>query len=167
MIYKLTLYTSPFIIGILYKKGYTTPESWVGLTKVVTGLGVILVVSFCIRSLGRCYNPLYLKFNKSLLDAQANWNSSTKMELARYDFEFYSWPIEFRWNEVEGDGTKRLLYIQKPMTNRNVIQKVTALPCHVIGYLAIHTFGIGLIYPGSILPLQMVICKYNLYINLY
>lgn len=102
MMWKFGLYTSPFIAGILYKKGFLAGDGLVTLTKFVTSIGVILVVSYCIRSIGRAHNPMYQRFIKSLKNAQTNLNSSTKQQLAMYDFEFYAWPIEFRWSDVEG-----------------------------------------------------------------
>lgn len=38
-----------------------------------------------------------------------------------------------------------------------MFQHVTTLPYYIISYLAIHTFGIRLIYPGSIGVLQTVL----------
>lgn len=102
MMWKFGIYTSPFIVGILYRKGYFGSDGLVTLTKFVTSIGVILVVSFCIRSIGRANNPMYQQFIKSLRNAQINLNPSTKQQLANYDFEFYAWPIEFKWSDVEG-----------------------------------------------------------------
>lgn len=75
-------------------------DNLLSLTKFATSLGVILVVSFCIRSVGRCNNPTYQKFIKTLKEAQANLNPYTKQQMSMYDFEFYGWPVEFRWSDV-------------------------------------------------------------------
>lgn len=99
--WKLGVYTSPFLAGVLYQKGYFVAEGLVTLTKFVTSIGVILVVSLCIRGIGRSQNPVYQRFIKTLAQAQTNLTPSVKQHLAAYDFEFYAWPIEFKWSDVE------------------------------------------------------------------
>jgi hypothetical protein len=102
MMWKFGVYTSPLIAGILYRKGYFVADGLFTLTKFVTSLGVILVVSFCIRSIGRSNNPTYQKFIKALRSAQLHMVPSTKQQLSLYDFEFFAWPVEYSWMDVEG-----------------------------------------------------------------
>lgn len=101
MMWKLSVYTSPILASVLYQKGYFVAEGLVTLTKFVTSLGVILVVSFCIRGIGRARSPTYQKFIKTLQQAHAELTPSVKQQLAAFDFEFYAWPIEFSWANVE------------------------------------------------------------------
>lgn len=104
--WKFGVYTSPFIAGILYRKGYFVGqeglEGLVTLTKFVTSLGVILVVSFCIRGFSRSRNPTYHKFIQTLNSAHNNMTPSVKQQLTKYDFEFFAWPVEYSWKDVEG-----------------------------------------------------------------
>ena len=69
------------------------------LSRLMTSLGVILAVSFCIRGVGRSRNDTYQKFIKTLHKAQTNLTSQNKQEMAVYDFEFSTWPVEFQWSD--------------------------------------------------------------------
>lgn len=98
--WKISIYTSPFLTTFLYRKGYFVADGLLTLSKFVSSLGVILVVSFCIRGVGRFNNPTYQKFIKILKEAQTNFAPHVKQQLVNYDFEFYGWPVEFRWSDV-------------------------------------------------------------------
>lgn len=100
MIWKIGVYTSPLIVGVLYQRGYFNSDGLVTLSKFFTSIGVILVVSFCIRSVGRSKNPTYQKFLKTLKQAQLSLTPHVKRQLSQYDFEFYAWPVEFKWSDV-------------------------------------------------------------------
>lgn len=101
MICRIGVYTSPLIANYLYYKGYYCFDGLITLTKFVTGLSVILVISYCIRGLGRANNPTYRKFMQALIQAQKNLTPSTKHAMAMYDFEFFAWPVEFSWADIE------------------------------------------------------------------
>lgn len=94
------MYTSPLIVGVLYQRGYFTDDGLVTLTKFFTSIGVILVVSFCMRGMGRARNPTYQRFLRTLNQAQTNLTPNVKRQLSQYDFEFYAWPVEFKWSDV-------------------------------------------------------------------
>lgn len=57
-------------------------------------------------------------------------------------------------------GPKTKVYTNRPVLYQNVVQFVTTLPFRIIAYIAIHTFGIRLIYPGTIGILQIILRKY-------
>lgn len=95
MFWKVTVYTSPVILGYLYHKGYFEPEGLVTLTKFVKSVGFILVISFCIQGLSRANNPVYRNFLTTLQSAQKNMSLEVKQQLNKYDFDFQSWPVEF------------------------------------------------------------------------
>lgn len=59
---KVGLYTSPFIMYCLYRRGYLCLDGMMTLTKFSVSLGVILGTSYCLRSYGRCTNPRYKEF---------------------------------------------------------------------------------------------------------
>lgn len=96
MVWKIGVYTSPALIGFLYQKGYHEPDGLITITKFLTGVGVILVISFCIRALGRSSNPTYKNFLGTLQAAHKNMTPNVKRQLNKYDFEFYAWPAEYR-----------------------------------------------------------------------
>lgn len=100
MIWKIGVYTSPLIVGVLYHRDYFGQDGLVTLTKFFTSIGVILVFSFCMRSIGRARNPTYQKFLKTLQVAQTNLTPNVKRQLSQYDFEFYAWPVEFKWSDA-------------------------------------------------------------------
>jgi len=144
----VAIYSSPVLTYILFRKGYFQPEGLVTLTKFGVGVMVVLVMSYCLRSYGRINSPVYLQFQRILADAQRDMNPVNKQALSQYDFEFKAWPVEFQWSNVEGekdgkrpgDGAGR----------RNMDRGVPLAPCSILSYLAAHTFGIRLIYPGAI-----------------
>lgn len=100
MMWKLGLYTSPLWGSVLYNKGYFELQELPFIAKCATGVGVILVISFCIRGLSRAHNPTYLKFVDVLQRAESDI-VATKPELMKYDFEFKSWPVEYDLSDTK------------------------------------------------------------------
>lgn len=96
MVWKIGVYTSPALIGFLYQKGYYEPDGLITITKFLTSVGVILVISFCFRAVGRSANPTYKNFLNTLQAAQKNMTPSVKQQLNKYEFEFSAWPVEYR-----------------------------------------------------------------------
>jgi hypothetical protein len=148
------LYTSPFLATFLYRRGYFVFDGIMTIAKFLTGIGLILAASYCLRGIGRASNHTYVSFLNSLTAAKKELNTDTKKALSRYDFEFYAWPIEFKWSDIEGDETKHRLYVDRPSPRRTAVEWLFAVPCQVVSYLVAHTFGLRLVYPGSISMLQ-------------
>ncbi|XP_063920085.1 phosphatidylserine lipase ABHD16A isoform X1 [Zophobas morio] len=158
VIWKIGVYTSPFLVGILYQKGYFTIDGLGPFTKLVTSISVILVVSYWCKGLGRLNNSTYVRFLNTLETAKKDMTPEIKQQLSIYDFEFHSWPVEFDMSTYKRDSTKsNKTVLSKPSLHQNVIQYVSSIPLRIIAYVAIHTFGIRLIYPGSIGILQMIL----------
>ncbi|RZC36540.1 abhydrolase domain-containing protein 16A [Asbolus verrucosus] len=156
-IWKIGVYTSPFLVGILYQRGYLCIEGVGPLTKLVTSISVILVVSYYCKGLGRCRNPTYMKFLTTLGAAHKRMTPEIKQQLSKYNFEFHSWPVEFDMHDMRQDLLRPKTYINRPILHHNIFQYITSFPLRIIAYVAIHTFGIRLIYPGSIGVLQMIL----------
>ncbi|CAH2013607.1 unnamed protein product [Acanthoscelides obtectus] len=154
VIWKIGVYTSPFLVGMLYQRGYFEPDGLITLTKLVTSVGVILVVSFCIRGMGRAENPTYTRFLATLQTAQKDLSPSIKQQLNMYDFEFKAWPVEYKSTVEHSDSNPKAVSVPKQLT---FPQCLLQIPYRIIAYFAIHTFGIRLIYPGTIGILQMVL----------
>ena len=57
------------------------------------------------------------------------------------------------------DETKHRLYVDRPSPRRTAMEWLFAMPCQVVSYLVAHTFGLRLVYPGSISVLQYVMCE--------
>lgn len=101
--WNISYYTSPLIITFLYRRGYFVAESITSFAKVSTGIGLLVVISLCMRGFGRSNSANYTKFVKALQDAKANTsNTEAKDKLRMFDFEFKDWPVDFDVKDVNG-----------------------------------------------------------------
>ncbi|GLV42642.1 uncharacterized protein CBL_03381 [Carabus blaptoides fortunei] len=155
-IWNFGIYTSPFLATFMYRRGYFVAENLTAVSKFVTSIGVILVVSLYMRGYGRANNSTYQDFVKVLRDAKKNMTAETKRQLTLYDFEFSAWPVEFQWYDVESLQTRERVNITRS-SRRSVLTWFVTLPCQIISYVAVHTFGIRLVYPGSLYILQAML----------
>lgn len=148
MMWNISYYTSPLIVTFLYRRGYFVAESITTFGKLTTGIGLLVVISLCMRGIGRSQNKVYSKFIKALETARANATSDeAKNSLRAFDFEFKYWPVDFSVADKAGDKTKGDTRKTKPFW-------MASLPCEVVAYIAIHSFGIRMIYPGSVKLIQ-------------
>ncbi|XP_050499115.1 phosphatidylserine lipase ABHD16A isoform X1 [Diabrotica virgifera virgifera] len=154
VIWKLGIYTSPIVVGLLYQRGYFEPDGLLLLTKFITTAGVIVVMSFCLRGYGRATNPTYVKYFKAVKTAERDMTPGAKQELMKYDFDFKSWPVEYK---CTSDAREMVQQIPKQPKYSGLINWLWQLPFKIIAYFAIHTFGIRLIYPGTIGFLQIIL----------
>lgn len=151
--WNISYYTSPLIITFLYRRGYFVAESITTFAKVSTGIGLLVVISLCMRGFGRSTSANYTKFVKALQNAKSNVsNADAKDKLREFDFEFSDWPIDFNVKDANGDGSKRYDVVLN--SNRTKPFWISTLPCEIAAYIAIHTFGIRMLYPGTIRLLQ-------------
>ncbi|GFS55301.1 hypothetical protein TNIN_116731 [Trichonephila inaurata madagascariensis] len=150
MAWSLGLYTSPLLASLMYRRGYFTTEGMITLYKLSSTVGLIFFVSMFIRGVGRMMNSDYLNFIAALDAYKQNKSRDIKFQMARYDFDFKEWPIDFYWNETLVDQSKPKTYICKTTHKNGIFDKLTGLPCDILSYIAIHTFGRMMIYPGSI-----------------
>lgn len=98
--WNISYYTSPLIITFLYRRGYFVAESITSFAKVSTGIGLLVVISLCMRGYGRSTTPSYRNFVKAL--ELVKQNATQKNKLRAYDFEFKDWPVDFDVKEVNG-----------------------------------------------------------------
>lgn len=100
MCWNISVYTSPLILTFLYRRGYFVAESVSSFAKLSTGLGLLVVISLCMRGIGRSQTKVYAKFVKALEAATANSsNVELKNQLRLFDFEFKDWPVDFTAKE--------------------------------------------------------------------
>lgn len=153
--WSLGFYVSPLLASYMYRKGYFTGEGLYNLSRLTGTLGLILLGAVCLRGLGRRMNNDYITF-LTVLDAyKKSMTRNLKYELSRFDFEFREWPVDFRWNETQEYHSKPKMYLDKTFSKRQgVVEKVRGLPCDMLSYIAIHTFGRRMIYPGSVSVLK-------------
>lgn len=100
MMWNISFYTSPLILTFLYRRGYFVAESVSSFAKISTGIGLLVVISLCMRGIGRSQSKIYSRFVKSLEAAKANAkNEDLKNQLRLFDFEFKDWPVDFSAKE--------------------------------------------------------------------
>lgn len=129
----------------MYRKNYLVVDNIPFFTKLGCGACTIVLISLLLRGLGRSNNAMYERFSRAL-EASSNTNSSeeTVNAVRQFDFDFDCFPINFfASNQID----------DKKSEARSV-KVATSAPCRLLGYLAIHTFGIKMIYPGSVRLLQ-------------
>lgn len=101
--WNVSYYTSPLLITFLYRRGYFVIESIGSVAKVSTGIGIIVMISLCMRGIGRSQTRTYTRFAKALADAQKDpSNVENKNKLRAFDFEFGDWPVDFNVRDVDG-----------------------------------------------------------------
>nr|CAD7395902.1 unnamed protein product [Timema poppensis] len=124
------------------------------IAKFLTGIGLVIAVSYYLRGVGRAGNPVYTTFFNTFLAAKKNLTRDNKKALMMYDFEYSAWPVEFKCDKKGGSRPWH------PPTRRSALAYVMGLPCHVASYIVAHTFGLKLVYPGSISMLQYAMSKF-------
>lgn len=103
LVWNISYYTSPLIITFLYRRGYFVAESITSFAKVSTGIGLLVIISLCMRGFGRASSPSYRSFIKALDQAKANVsNQNVKDKLRTFDFDFKEWPADFNVKDING-----------------------------------------------------------------
>ncbi|XP_067410695.1 protein ABHD16B [Emydura macquarii macquarii] len=94
--------------------------------------------------------------------------------MASYNFEFRSWPVDFRWDEAGGkdsspacrsvsqttarEGRLRSALAATPGGPRTAgchyLREMKQLPGQLVSYIAAHSLGRWLLYPGSLYLMQ-------------
>jgi alpha/beta hydrolase fold len=149
--FSLAKYSSPIITLYFYKKGYLVTDNISQLMKISTGIGIIVVLSYCIRGFGRSQSETYCRFVKILEETKSNYNEAeNKKKLRKYDFEFEAWPVDWSMKSIDTKENKSKK--TATITPRGSVNWIS--PCSIAAYVAIHTFGLKMIYPGSIRLIQ-------------
>lgn len=154
MFWNISYYSSPLILTFLYRRGYFVLESITSLAKFSTGIGLLIAISLCMRGIGRSQTSSYIKFYRaySTSKQKPKFNEAQK-QLRLFDFDFAHWPVDFDVSTV-ADGEKK--------KNINIVTTDGSLNpfCEVAAYIAVHTFGIRMIYPGSLKLIQSYLRKF-------
>ncbi|XP_055910639.1 phosphatidylserine lipase ABHD16A [Eupeodes corollae] len=156
MMWNIGYYSSPLIVTFLYRRGYLVADSISSLAKFTTSIGIIVVLSMCMRGIGRSQSRSYNKLVKALEQARSSNNSEeAKKSLRLFDFDFKYWSVDFDVLNLQyEDGKKISPTSSSKRTPRQKPFWFSSLPCEIAAYIAIHTFGIRMIYPGSVKLLQ-------------
>ncbi|CAJ0965954.1 unnamed protein product [Ranitomeya imitator] len=145
--------------------GYVTPGRLIPLAQYGLTLMFLLAGIACLRGLGRWSNPQYIQFISILQRTKMDDCPENKKMLSNFNFDFRSWPVDFRWDEASSKDPKSLglagggvpLLKAEPRTRGaadGFFQRVQKLPCQIISYVVAHSFGRRMLYPGSVYLLQ-------------
>ncbi|XP_077986673.1 phosphatidylserine lipase ABHD16A-like [Glandiceps talaboti] len=148
-LWNFTWYMSPGVGLYLYKRGYFTSDGVTSIARFTGTVFIILCGAVIFRGIGRFSNEEYRKFIKILYEAKMNKNTENRRRLALYDYHFKAWPVDFSWHEVSSDE-KKPKSTPKKYKSKRLAEKVKGLPCQVLSYVLVHTFGRRMIYPGSV-----------------
>uniref|UniRef100_A0A2K5YLG1 Phosphatidylserine lipase ABHD16A n=1 Tax=Mandrillus leucophaeus TaxID=9568 RepID=A0A2K5YLG1_MANLE len=136
-----------------------------GLLLPVSNFFLALFPVLFLPGIGRWTNPQYRQFITILEATHRNQSSENKRQLANYNFDFRSWPVDFHWEEPSsrkesrGGPSRRGVALLRPEplhrgTADTLLNRVKKLPCQITSYLVAHTLGRRMLYPGSVYLLQ-------------
>ncbi|KAL3859893.1 hypothetical protein ACJMK2_010078 [Sinanodonta woodiana] len=145
--WSLSYWTSPFLMAFLYRRGFFSSEGLTTIARFLLYVSIFYVTAVLMRGIGRCTNPDYIAFTTVLIAAQRSFTESNRRLLARYDYEFWASPISFRWDQVNSGGSRRTM-VQAGNSEPGSFS-IKTIPSSILGYIAIHTVGRRLIFPGA------------------
>ncbi|CAB3226470.1 unnamed protein product [Arctia plantaginis] len=153
-ILNITLYTSPFMCMYIYKRDFFTIDETRLIGRVFSSIGCILAFSFILRAYGRSTNPKYVKFLQAL-SSSMNDKKVYLSGIRQFDFEFHAWPTTF---SMKSSG-RAPWFEQNPFntTANSELPGYQRVIIQVLAYVVTHTFGLRLIYPGSMAILQSML----------
>nr|XP_020032189.1 protein ABHD16A isoform X3 [Castor canadensis] len=163
--WSISYYSSPFAFFYLYRKGYLSLSKVVPFSHYAGTLLLLLAGVACLRGIGRWTNPQYRQFITILEATHRNQSTENKKQLANYNFDFRSWPVDFHWEEPSsrkesrGGPSRRGVALLRPEpihrgTADTLLNQAKKLPCQITSYLVAHTLGRRMLYPGSVYLLQ-------------
>lgn len=146
----LSVYASPLLAGYIYRKGMTTANHVSYLSKCLATLGASFGLAYLIRGFGRYRNPDYVRFTEVLHEAKHDMQKRALLQ--NYDFEFFAWPVDFRWDESD----IRSEDVQESIEHNEMsyFRRTISAPFKALEYVVAHGFARRLIYPGSLKWLQ-------------
>jgi len=148
----VAIYTSPLVLPWAVRRGWFTLEGGVLFSKFLAGVGVVVGVAILLRTVGRATNPVYKKFLSVLAETSENYTQANKQLLAKYDFQFSAWPVDFdvRNSSPRSEARKFLPAHSEPSSLTNSL-------LNLVSWLLTHSFGLSLVYPGSMSIMQMML----------
>ncbi|XP_038216532.1 phosphatidylserine lipase ABHD16A [Zerene cesonia] len=146
-IFTVAGYTSPFMCTYIYRRGFFSWDETVFLSKFFTGIGCLMAISFFMRAIGRAFNSQYTDFLNAITSPKTN-HKAYMTSIRKYDFEFSAWPVSFAMPAKSSSSWFENFPFNK-CSNRNlpIYQRI---PLQVIAFIAVHTFALRLIYPGTL-----------------
>ncbi|XP_078502133.1 phosphatidylserine lipase ABHD16A [Lissotriton helveticus] len=169
VLWSISYYSSPLAVFYLYRKGYLSVARLVPLSQYAGTMLILLAGVACLRGLGRWTNPQYIQFIRILEETKKENSPQNKKKLAKYNFEFKKWPVDFRWDETSsrkehdgapmvGGGVPLLKSEPRPRGAADgILRKIQKPPCQLLSYVVAHSFGRRMLYPGSVYLLQKAV----------
>nr|XP_056709466.1 phosphatidylserine lipase ABHD16A [Euleptes europaea] len=159
VLWSISYYSSPFAAFYLYRKGYLTMSKVVAISHYAGTMLLLLAGIACLRGIGRWTNPQYIQFISVLEDAHRYSKPEDKKKLSLYNFDFRSWPVDFRWDEATSRSDSRSVpLLRAEPKHRSAVNgflhAIKKLPCQIASYIVAHTIGRRMLYPGSVYLLQ-------------
>ncbi|XP_052790245.1 phosphatidylserine lipase ABHD16A-like [Mya arenaria] len=143
--WSLSYWTSPLLLGILYRRGHFTSEGIVNIGRFMMYVGVIYTTAVLVRGVGRCMNPDYMAFITVLANAQNVFNPQNRRLLSRYDFDFWASPVLYKWPDFNVGRTPGF----HSSTDAGPPRSIATLPLDILSYMCANTFGRRMMYPGA------------------
>jgi hypothetical protein len=151
-------YTSPlYFVYFLVRHGVPSVAGVLGTAKSLAFIPISFSLAYIVRGIGRFQNQTYADFLRS-------WNATRKLKtkigpaearltgIHGYDFDMTSHPITFRYDESTVKP-RRIMSTRR----KGFIEKLSRFPISSVRYIAAHMVGRRLIYPGSLLLLNMAV----------
>ncbi|CAH2103639.1 unnamed protein product [Euphydryas editha] len=150
-VFNVSIYTSPFICMYIYKRGFLSWDETRFLVCAFGGLGCFLAFSYLMRAIGRACNPKYVEFLNTI-NTPSEDHGAYLERIRKYDFEFYAWAPSFKMEQIPSSTWLE----NKPFSkcanpDLPYYQKVSI---QILAYIAINTFALRLIYPGTLSLIQ-------------
>lgn len=126
---------SPIFLIVAYKKDWL---NWQGLQLLLPYMAAIIVLilaSQCVRGFGRLLSTEYQVFLADLTAFQKLPTADNKRKVSMYDFCFSDWPVEYTATQFSSKT-------QSHYRNCNY-------PLYLFSGICVNTFGVRLLYPGS------------------
>lgn len=153
--WSFTFYTSPFWIAYMFKNQYFTIEGVPFLVKCGNLILCVVLGAMWFRGMGRYSNQEYNKFIDVLEKAKQSKKTEERQRVRNYDFDFKHWPVDFSAINSKSDKAKPLgLSLEKMYAENSssrspgILSQIVGLPCEMLSYVSMHTFGRWIIYPG-------------------
>jgi len=147
----IAFYTGPLVLPWAYRRGWLTEEGFILIGKFLIGVSMVVAGALFLRTVGRLTTPAYTHFLSLLTSAQQNYTEASRSLIEKYDFQFRAWPTDFDVRQLDGDSSKQRRYLSS-----NSGGAVWG-PLDFTAWLLTHTFGISLVYPGSMGIMGMLV----------
>lgn len=149
--YNVAYGISPFLMWMLYRRNMLSQEGFLTMFKYGISASILLTFSSTLRAVGRLANSDYKRFTTSLYRAR----QGQVVDIRRYDFDFWAWPVDFYWNEgprgdPRTDVPLKRIFPAEPEGGRTFIGKIIGAPWSFMCYAMANTVGYRLLYPGTL-----------------